>query len=92
MRYPVDVFTGKIRDYTGSRPSAIAKVQVDGELMLTELGLTGMNRRKRKFTAGRIARCATIRVNTISTGDKSFRSRRSYLSRPLLAKTSPLRG
>ncbi|EAW1355244.1 6-N-hydroxylaminopurine resistance protein, partial [Salmonella enterica subsp. enterica] len=41
MRYPVDVFTGKVRDYTGSRPSAIAKVQIDGELMLTELGLTG---------------------------------------------------
>ena len=37
MRYPVDVFTGKVRDYTGSRPSAIAKVQIDGELMLTAL-------------------------------------------------------
>ncbi|VEB51730.1 6-N-hydroxylaminopurine resistance protein [Salmonella enterica subsp. enterica] len=38
MHYPVDVFIGKIRDYDGSRPSAIAKVQIDGELMLTELG------------------------------------------------------
>lgn len=92
MRYPVDVFTGKVRDYTGSRPSAIAKVQIDGELMLTELGLTGMNKRKRKFMAGRIARCVTIRVNTISTGDKRFRSRRSYLSPPRLVRTSLLRG
>ncbi len=41
MHYPVDVFIGKIRDYDGSRPSAIAKVQADGELMLTELGLAG---------------------------------------------------
>lgn len=24
MHYPVDVFIGKIRDYDGSRPSAIA--------------------------------------------------------------------
>lgn len=91
MRYPVDVFTGKVRDYTGSRPSAIAKVQIDGELMLTELGLTG-DERAEEFMAGRIARCVTIRVNTISTGDKRFRSRRSYLSRPRLVRTSLLRG
>ena len=32
MHYPVNVFTGKVREYEGSRPSAIAKVQVDGEL------------------------------------------------------------
>ena len=41
MHYPVDVFIGKIRDYDGSRPSAIAKVQIDGELELTERGLLG---------------------------------------------------
>jgi MOSC domain-containing protein YiiM len=38
MQHPVNVFTGKIRDYSGSRPSAIAKLQVEGELMLTERG------------------------------------------------------
>ena len=39
MRYPVDVYTGKIQAYPEGKPSAIAKIQVDGELMLTELGL-----------------------------------------------------
>ena len=52
MRYPVDVFTGKVRDYTGSRPSAIAKVQIDGELMLTELGLTGDEQAETKIHGG----------------------------------------
>ena len=41
MHYPVDVYTGKIQAYPESKPSAIAKIQVDGELMLTELGLEG---------------------------------------------------
>ncbi|MBJ2071136.1 6-N-hydroxylaminopurine resistance protein [Escherichia coli] len=41
MRYPVDVYTGKIQAYPEGKPSAIAKIQVDGELMLTELGLEG---------------------------------------------------
>jgi MOSC domain-containing protein YiiM len=70
MHYPVNVFTGKVREYDGSRPSAIAKIQVDGELTLTDLGLRVMSRRKRKSTAGRTARCATIRANTISTGSE----------------------
>lgn len=52
MRYPVDVFTGKVRDYMGSRPSAIAKVEVDGELMLTELGLTGDEQAETKIHGG----------------------------------------
>ncbi|NLP65780.1 6-hydroxyaminopurine reductase [Paraburkholderia sacchari] len=41
MNYPVAVFTGAIRDYPGSRPSAIAKRAVSGTLMLTEYGLEG---------------------------------------------------
>lgn len=41
MRYPLQVYIGKTREYTGSRPSAIEKYQVDGELNLTELGLDG---------------------------------------------------
>ena len=45
MHYPVNVFTGKVREYDGSRPSAIAKIQVDGELTLTDLGLAGEPRR-----------------------------------------------
>lgn len=41
MHYPLNVYIGKVREYVGSRPSAIAKVQVDGEMRLTELGLEG---------------------------------------------------
>lgn len=52
MHYPVDVFIGKIRDYDGSRPSAIAKVQADGELMLTELGLAGDEQAEKKIHGG----------------------------------------
>ncbi len=60
MHYPVDVFIGKIRDYDGSRPSAIAKVQIDGELELTELGLLGDEQAEKKIHGGPTARCATI--------------------------------
>lgn len=70
MHYPVNVFTGKVREYEGSRPSAIAKVQVDGELTLTDLGLAGDQQAEKKSTAGPIARCATIRASTISTGSR----------------------
>ncbi len=41
MHYPLQVFTGKIQDYPGSRPSAIAKYQVEGELTLTSVGIEG---------------------------------------------------
>ena len=41
MHYPVNVFVGKVRDYDGSRPSAIGKIQIDGELTLGDLGLEG---------------------------------------------------
>ena len=41
MRHPVNVYAGKIKDYAGSKPSAIAKLQVDGELILTDRGLEG---------------------------------------------------
>lgn len=41
MHYPLNVYIGKVREYAGSRPSAIAKVQVDGELRLTDSGLEG---------------------------------------------------
>ncbi len=52
MHYPVNVFTGKVREYDGSRPSAIAKVQVDGELTLTELGLAGDEQAEKKIHGG----------------------------------------
>jgi hypothetical protein len=80
MHYPVNVFVGKIRDYAGSRPSAIGKIQVDGELQLGDPGSMGMSRRRRKSTAGRTARCATIRANTMPTGSE-FPSRPSAFLR-----------
>ncbi len=52
MHYPVEVFIGTIRDYEGSRPSAIAKVQVDGELTLTERGLAGDEQAEKKIHGG----------------------------------------
>ena len=52
MHYPVDVFIGKIKDYTGSRPSAIAKLQVEGELTLTEAGLAGDEQAEKKIHGG----------------------------------------
>lgn len=52
MRYQVEVFTGKVQDYAGSRPSAIAKVQVDGELMLSETGLANDEQAETKIHGG----------------------------------------
>lgn len=52
MRYPVEVFTGKIQDYAGNRPSAIAKIQVDGELRLSEPGLEGDQQAEKKIHGG----------------------------------------
>ena len=39
MRYPVDVYTGKIQAYPEGKPSAIAKIQVDGAVSYTHLTL-----------------------------------------------------
>ncbi|MCS2169066.1 6-N-hydroxylaminopurine resistance protein [Scandinavium sp. TWS1a] len=52
MQYPVNVFTGSVREYEGSRPSAIAKLQVDGELELTECGLVGDEQAEKKIHGG----------------------------------------
>jgi len=52
MNHPVNVFIGKIKDYEGSRPSAIAKLQVDGELSLTEKGLVGDEQVEKKIHGG----------------------------------------
>ena len=52
MQHSVDVFVGNVRDYEGSRPSAIAKLQVDGELELTERGLLGDEQAEKKIHGG----------------------------------------
>lgn len=41
MRHSLQVYIGKTREYPGSKPSAIEKYLVDGELQLTERGLEG---------------------------------------------------
>lgn len=86
MHYPVDVFIGKIRDYDGSRPSAIAKVQIDGELMLTELGLQAISRPKRKSMAAPTARYAITPANTMLIGFASSPSRRRCFAPRRLAR------
>ena len=52
MHYPVNVFVGKVRDYDGSRPSAIGKIQVDGELTLGDLGREGDEQAEKKIHGG----------------------------------------
>lgn len=52
MRYPVQVYIGKVRDFPGSRPSAIVKSQVDGELVLGATGLAGDSQAERAFHGG----------------------------------------
>lgn len=50
--YSLQVFAGKTRDYSGSRPSAIAKTQQDGQLLLTPLGLEGDEQAEKDFHGG----------------------------------------
>ena len=52
MQYPVAVFIGKVREYEGSRASAIGKVQVEGELSLTDRGLVGDQQAEKKIHGG----------------------------------------
>ncbi|HHG8772694.1 TPA: 6-hydroxyaminopurine reductase [Raoultella planticola] len=52
MHYPLNVYIGRVRDYPGSRPSAIDKIQVDGELTLDELGLEGDEQAEKKIHGG----------------------------------------
>lgn len=52
MHYPVNVFVGKVREFDGSRPSAIGKIQVDGELTLGDLGLEGDEQAEKNIHGG----------------------------------------
>lgn len=52
MRYSVDVYIGKIQVYFEGKFSVIVKIQVDGELMLTELGLEGDEQAEKKVYGG----------------------------------------
>lgn len=52
MRYPLQVYTGKIRAFLGSRPSAIEKYQIEGELLLHACGLSGDEQAEKKIHGG----------------------------------------
>lgn len=52
MHYPLNIYIGRVRDFPGSRPSAIKKIQVDGELTLGELGLAGDEQAEHKIHGG----------------------------------------
>ena len=52
MQYPVEVFIGKVKDYAGSRPSAIAKLQVEGQLSLTTKGIVGDEQAEKNIHGG----------------------------------------
>ncbi|MDF7679493.1 6-hydroxyaminopurine reductase [Enterobacteriaceae bacterium ESL0689] len=41
MRYPLNIYIGSVRDYPCGDPSAIEKIQVNGQLTLTPTGLSG---------------------------------------------------
>ncbi len=88
MRYPVDVYTGKIQAYPEGKPSAIAKIQVDGELMLTELGLEGDEQAEKKVHGGPDRALCHYPREHYRPGRGNFRNRRSCLLRLRLVKTS----
>ncbi|RDK92744.1 MOSC domain-containing protein YiiM [Enterobacillus tribolii] len=52
MMLQPDVYIGAIADYDGSRPSAIAKRQVSGSVMLTALGLEGDEQAEKRHHGG----------------------------------------
>ncbi len=52
MHYPAEIYIGQVRDYPGSRPSAIGKVQVEGALTLTDLGLQGDQQAEKTIHGG----------------------------------------
>ncbi|HKT98576.1 MAG TPA: 6-hydroxyaminopurine reductase [Paraburkholderia sp.] len=52
MHFPIAVFTGRVREYPGSRPSAIAKHAVGGALMLSERGLEEDEQAEQGFHGG----------------------------------------
>lgn len=52
MMLQPDVYIGVIADYDGSRPSAIAKRQVSGSVMLTALGLEGDEQAEKRHHGG----------------------------------------
>ena len=78
----------RFRAYPGRQTSAIAKIQVDGELMLTELGWKVTSRRRKGSRRTRQALCHYPREHYLYWARGNFRNRRSCLLRLRLAKIS----
>lgn len=89
MHYPVNVFVGKIRDYAGSRPSAIGKIRVDGELQLGDLGLNGDQQAEKKIHGGPDRALCHYPREHYADWIRDFPSRPSGSARRRSAKTSP---
>ncbi len=85
--------SAKIRDYDGSRPSAISKNPCRWRITARR-SRAGRGRAggKEKFTAGRIARCATIPASITSTGSANSRSRPICSAPPHSAKNLSTEG
>lgn len=92
MHYPVNVFVGKVRDYDGSRPSAIGKIQVDGELTLGDLGLEGDEQAEKKIHGGPDRALCHYPREHYAHWAVSFRSRRIFSAPRRLAKISRPKG
>ncbi len=88
MRHQVNVFRGKIRDYEGSRPSAIAKLQVQGELTLTELGLAGDEQAEKSYHGGADRALCHYPREHYTHWAQASRNRPHFSARPPSAKTS----
>lgn len=92
MKHPLQVYIGKIRQYLGSKPSAIEKCQTGGELKLTQLGLEGDEQAEKVAHGGPDrALCHYPREHTF-TGRGSFRSSQSSSVRQRMVKTCPPKG
>ncbi len=89
MYFPVQVYLGKIRDYEGSRPSAIGKVQVEGELSLTSRGLVGDQQAEKKIHGGADRALCHYPREHYAVWAREYPEQAEWFARPRLARISP---
>jgi MOSC domain-containing protein YiiM len=92
MHYPVNVFVGKVRDYDGSRPSAIGKIQVDGELTARRSRAGGDEQAEKKIHGGPDRALCHYPREHYADWIREFPSRRIFSAPRRLAKISPPKG
>ncbi len=88
MYFPVQVYLGKIRDYEGSRPSAIGKVQVEGELSLTSRGLVGDQQAEKKIHGGADRALCHYPREHYAVWAREYPEQAEWFARPRLARIS----